>query len=861
MALDLFARYDENGDGKIDLSELETLLKNLDRTKLEVSEDMIERFVQTELKSADADLSGKLDVVEFCEYISKLSRWARKELLEMNKRPQLVAVLVNRAVETTMPLAQPAADDGQPELVVTSRKYGLKLTVPQESLPQNDGRFSLQTLATHHAQNLHELTVRGGGKRMGEFPFTPLVRVNYSPGMAPGADFTQALELSMPHCFDPEDGLESVVMLGCRDGETSWKVIDALTTSDYSNPVSLAPDKMHVKIFYPGIFCAFSSFEVEDFCQVRLTVWQPPTVLPGRAFTLRVTLSQLLPNMLAAEKLHQQAEWGLSDASLVFDTSLCQGTVLNLNLQGTEQTLQWTGLPCGALFSCTPRTTAGSYKETLNIKIGTGVGRRASFVNAAAKRAGIPPGGRDLEFEINPRGLRPPPPPANVGVFQRSQWNVTFEWDAPSGVGILESQVAFEIELSTCGRAGTYRPFESWWEGEKPNDLLDERIEAAAPTKGATPCQTDTSVVNPTAKGDTGPRQQASTPDSNSIKQPARTYAKTLEAPHNLYGIVRFRCWCEGMLLPSPYTELKLERFKRKMEKKSPQRLLAEKAEEDSRKAEFEEAREWARIKQTQTTVIVGNAPLKRMPWQIQADLLILDTPLPAEPHVREAAKILGEIVEQLGDRRGIGGTICGLRVVHFVRAILLGRTSATIHEPLVALAEVLLADAIMPLESTLECLTAEWSVVLERLQGMVALLNSWKCMHESARPHVCDFLSTMNDVWEMLRHCQADMYISLNLKEVEYSAHLKRELEDEATEALVTLCWRLSTDSIKLLIHQADSKAQMSVRFGRSTLEQRGYELTPEAVINSLFKCSDPLHGKQMRKGFFGWFSRNKIQ
>ena len=52
--------------------------------------------------------------------------------------------------------------------------------------------------------------------------------------------------------------------------------------------------------------------------------------------------------------------------------------------------------------------------------------------------------------------------------------------------------------------------------------------------------------------------------------------------------------------------------------------------------------------------------------------------------------------------------------------------------------------------------------------------------LHESAAPHVRGLLTTMIELWETLRHCQPDMYISLNLREPEYSTALRKELREE---------------------------------------------------------------------------------
>ena len=48
-----------------------------------------------------------------------------------------------------------------------------------------------------------------------------LVQVDYhrEDGLGPGDKFAKPMALVMPHCFSPEEGTESVVMLGCPHGQ------------------------------------------------------------------------------------------------------------------------------------------------------------------------------------------------------------------------------------------------------------------------------------------------------------------------------------------------------------------------------------------------------------------------------------------------------------------------------------------------------------------------------------------------------------------------------------------------------------------------------------------------------------------
>ena len=59
--------------------------------------------------------------------------------------------------------------------------------------------------------------------------------------------FATPLTLSMPHCFSPEDGSESVVLLGAPAGSTRWRTLDALCTKDFTAPFELGETHMRVQ--------------------------------------------------------------------------------------------------------------------------------------------------------------------------------------------------------------------------------------------------------------------------------------------------------------------------------------------------------------------------------------------------------------------------------------------------------------------------------------------------------------------------------------------------------------------------------------------------------------------------------------
>ena len=50
-------------------------------------------------------------------------------------------------------------------------------------------------------------------------------------GDEPAPAFAKPLTLVLPHCFDPREGVESVVMLGAPHGATTWSQIDKGTSA------------------------------------------------------------------------------------------------------------------------------------------------------------------------------------------------------------------------------------------------------------------------------------------------------------------------------------------------------------------------------------------------------------------------------------------------------------------------------------------------------------------------------------------------------------------------------------------------------------------------------------------------------
>ena len=97
----------------------------------------------------------------------------------------------------------------------------------------------------------------------------------------------------MPHCFDPKDGEESVVMLGAPHGATAWRAIHAVHDVTHADRADLTHDdlvldgtELRARIPFAGTFCAFSSPEV-------LTITITPHLITITQPALLITISPI----------------------------------------------------------------------------------------------------------------------------------------------------------------------------------------------------------------------------------------------------------------------------------------------------------------------------------------------------------------------------------------------------------------------------------------------------------------------------------------------------------------------------------------------------------------------------------------
>ena len=87
-----------NRNGRLERHELVRIIKDLNLERLQCSELLIERFVEAEFCLLDTDGSGGIDLHEFTEYVTSMTRWMREELtFEANPR-SVFALLASQAM-------------------------------------------------------------------------------------------------------------------------------------------------------------------------------------------------------------------------------------------------------------------------------------------------------------------------------------------------------------------------------------------------------------------------------------------------------------------------------------------------------------------------------------------------------------------------------------------------------------------------------------------------------------------------------------------------------------------------------------------------------------------------------------------
>ena len=307
----LFAKYDINNNGRIDKSELLTMLKDLNLSRLECSEALIQLFVQGEFDRIDFDKSEGLSLEEFTNYATSMTRWMRDELLRLSNHHNSFELMSHRTTEKQLPpVVVPPPAEGATFSMVELGHFGIRIEVPEGVLPPGT-KLSLSTLAP---QAISHLSSNAEGKR-GEFLFSPVVRVDF-PAFEDGVEppgpedpkqppFAKPLTLIMPHCFDKNEGEESCVVLGVPHGGTEWEAIHGVRTEidTQVDHLQLVDNEMRLMIPYAGIFCGFSHPDIEDICMVRCWLFCQEELPRDDDSALRVHLCPELPEQIDTMKV------------------------------------------------------------------------------------------------------------------------------------------------------------------------------------------------------------------------------------------------------------------------------------------------------------------------------------------------------------------------------------------------------------------------------------------------------------------------------------------------------------------------------------------------------------------------------
>ena len=448
LATVLFTRYDVNGSGHIERRELLRLLADLKLERLRIPQQQVERFVEVEFTRLDVDRSGGIELAEFLTYVADLSCWLRSELkLEFHQR-NIFELLTARGAGINLPAAplpepqrlHPGAWSdwrqvgGQATLASTlnvSERFGIALQIPTEAA-NGTADLGVDELSV---EDLSERMRRGAGQRnrpliavrtlaaasvtylsegsdLPPFPFSPIIQVAFPAvedrqgvgrnhvtelSSKQAKRFVRPLTLRMPHCFAPEAGVASVVMVGAPHGATQWERIDLVRSSEdvkaggalcmngaelsvslpcihepclesqgASEVASSAPAPARIAALLPlnsttpcahfpflfppsalpdaGIFVALADRAVDNFAAVRFHVFTSPELHCDVPSTLRLHLCPELPDIADEVKLAETSQYGqtrhVGHSPLVF---LARGAKFQVRYLGQQAELAWHG--------------------------------------------------------------------------------------------------------------------------------------------------------------------------------------------------------------------------------------------------------------------------------------------------------------------------------------------------------------------------------------------------------------------------------------------------------------------------------------------------------------------------------------
>ena len=787
----LFDRFDINDNKLLDRSELGRMLQEVDLSKLQVSRKLFDRYLASEFNNIDEDASGGIDLPEFTKYVTDMTLWMRDELMATASHKNVFMTLASRAIEIR----------GEPQYLpgdgkVDAGRFDLSLQVPNGALADGvnpASQICLKTLAPMRVCYLSETETR----KRGEFCFSLVVQVDYpakEDGTNPpaGPKFAKPPILTMPHCFSHniEEASESCMLLGAPHGASSWQVIDALSTADMSNPITFKGGLMDVQLPFAGIYCAFSNPDVEDVSCCKFHVFAAPQCARDAPSTVRIHLCPELPDQIAEMELAENSEWGLSTRVGGFEQSITviQGTYFHLKFQGQARLLKYHGARVSTEFTFVPPAGVGLTVDD-NILIDLGEcpemeGKRASKVANVVKQTGMSQIDHPVPFTLTLRETRRPGPPVEVTLAERSQWDFTVTWfepKPPKGEDEAPVITHYALELATPGESGTYGAFREIWTG----------VGMVAPDFTA-----EGDVAAPEAAAEEG------APAAEEGEKKPFSYLLTVEP--GLFGRLRMRCWAEGELRPSSYSEeAKLPRYQGKVETKNSERRALEKArqEYDAKTGRPKpSANDW---------VGAGAKPKPKPKPSSKLPAVPYDVPEPPDvPGLKECGVRLAGFFERCGVIDGGSGLHLGTTIDHVLAAISKGRTKAGVGQPLMALLEVVYADVLLPMLDTVVVMRDECDFVLEKVSGIIAQAGAKaSTSYGACEAHLELILDVVAEVYETTRQCEFEMLLANHLNDVEYPRALRRTLKNELADRIVDTLWRLSTELLKLQLTVLDAK------------------------------------------------------
>lgn len=503
----LFARYDLNGNGRVEKLELKRLLINdlkIDRY-IDCSALMMERFLDGEFKLVDLDQGSEgVSLSEFTTYVTAMSRWMRSELLQFVNPKSTFSGLAAKAVEMQLlpihpPPPVPVADGRGSVSIVETNVFGIRVEIPASMLARHPGaKIALQTLSAPNVYHLGE----SPGAPKSEFIFSPIVRIDF-PAFENGEEppdlggpiappFETPFILTMPHCFDPADGMQSCVFLSAPHGGMTWEAPHAVSpnssrpsspTANFEGPMlELQEDQMRAMMPYAGLCCVFTNPTMEDLAAVRIFLFSMPELPRDESSTLRLHICLHLPDQTQEMELIQTSEWGASKC--IGSTpvlKLFEGATLKFTYQAQEHVLVWMGFRVTAEFTIPKMGDKGEeppeddpddreiLRGAVGVEILPGKGKQSSRVRLVSKRAGIPETGYEIPFAVRLMNEVRPNAPV-LSLKDRRPFDFTLEWRKPTvidgdGDGDFAEITHYAIEITTTAPSGTYYPWTEVWCG------------------------------------------------------------------------------------------------------------------------------------------------------------------------------------------------------------------------------------------------------------------------------------------------------------------------------------------------------------------------------------------------------------